>query len=348
MQGQEGAAGAAGAAGAEGNQQPPLVQFGGGNQMKFPQPTNFSGDRSKTSGFLTQCGAYFLFHPHLFDTGQKKTVYMLMLCDKNASSWRDTELRKAMGMAGEIGTHEQFLERFNTQWGEVNSVASAMIRIKQLKYSQKYGMDRTISRFDELLPYAGIDNNETMKMHFFAHIFPEDIRKWLYLQNPTSYSNARACMTNYGLAHDMLRVDQGKRPQYGTTGSSQTKDPNAMDVDAMDFEEDTNIRFTKLSPDQIENYKREGRCFNCSTKGHMSRQCPNKKNKGKRPQGNGNWRKKSGTPSRNIRTAEADEEQTEEDKEEGSSGGNDLANIRALLANLDENERNEIFGKDFQ
>ena len=57
---------------------------------------------------------------------------------------------------------------------------------------------------------------------------------------------------------------------------------------------------------------------------------------------------RTGNSSQNIRVTDAEEEEIEEDKEEGSSKGNDLATIRAFLANLDEEERNEIFRKDFQ
>jgi hypothetical protein len=253
-----------------------------------------------------------------------------------------------MGPVESRGTILEFVDRFKAQWGEVHSVATAMIKLGQLKYSTTYGMDRTISRFDELIPYAQIDTNEVMKISLFAHVFPDDMRKWLYLQAPATYAAARSAMITYGIAHDMLRVDQGKKPQHGSLNNhSSKKDPNAMDVDAMEMEGETNIRFTKLSPSQMEEYKREGRCFSCREKGHMSRQCPNKRNKGKRPQGNGDWKKKKGNPSRNIRVAEADEEEAEEDKGEGSSKGDDISRIRAMLANLDEDERNEIFGKDF-
>src|SRR5487761_32225 len=122
-----------------------------------------------------------------------------------------------------------------------------------------------------------------------------------------------------------------------------------MDIDAINLKE-TNIRYTKLSPDQMESYKREGKCFSCGTKGHMSRQCPNKKSnyKGKRPQ-NGNWKKGGkGSSLRNIRSVKVDDEKAEEEKQEESPEEDDIARIRAMLADLSTEERDEIFREDFQ
>ena len=120
-----------------------------------------------------------------------------------------------------------------------------------------------------------------------------------------------------------------------------------MDVDAINFEEGTNIRFTKLSPNQIEEYKTQGKCFNCGQKGHLSRQCPTKKRNtgGKGFQKRG-WKGK-GKSSQSIRAAETEEEPAEEDRGEGSSSGDQITRIRAMIEALDEDERIEVLGKDF-
>ena len=119
-----------------------------------------------------------------------------------------------------------------------------------------------------------------------------------------------------------------------------------MDVDAINFEEEATIRFTKLSPAQLDEYKKQGKCFNCGQKGHMSRMCPTKKKgNGGRFQ-KGGWKGK-GKPSSSIRSAETEEEPIEEDRGEGSSTGDNIARIRAMISALDEEDRIEVLGKDF-
>ena len=44
---------------------------------------------------------------------------------------------------------------------------------------------------------------------------------------------------------------------------------------------------------------------------------------------------------------ETDDEPAEEDRGEGSSGGDQVARIRAMIAQLNEDERAEFLGKDF-
>ena len=100
-------------------------------------------------------------------------------------------------------------------------------------------------------------------------------------------------------------------------------------VQMREEEESMQINFTRLSQEQTERYKREGRCFRCLALGHMSWQCPNK--------GRNNYKgKQKGKPSKMIRATIPEDEGT--DKEEGSSNGNQnrLMQIRALLNELDQ------------
>ncbi|KIL56837.1 hypothetical protein M378DRAFT_16729, partial [Amanita muscaria Koide BX008] len=179
------------------------------------------------------------------------------------------------------GTWNEFRTRFINQWEEVSAMASAMIKIQKLELGKKYNMTQLISRFNELIPYCKIQDNEPMKIHFFTQCFPDNIKTHIFLKNPATYDDARKYATEFGLAYDRIDADNGKQPRYGTAGNDnynrQQRDPNTMDVDAINFEEGTNIRFTKLSPSQVEDYKKQGKCFNCGQKGHMSRMCPTKK-----------------------------------------------------------------------
>ena len=74
--------------------------------------------------------------------------------------------------------------------------------------------------------------------------------------------------------------------------------------------------------------------------------CPTKKKgNGGRFQ-KGGWKSK-GKPSSSIRSAETEEEPAEENRGEGSTSGNDVARIRAMIEALDEEDRIEVLGKDF-
>ncbi|KIL56154.1 hypothetical protein M378DRAFT_17328 [Amanita muscaria Koide BX008] len=324
-----------------------------GLPIKLPFPDPFTGKRHESTGFLQSCISYMVFYAEQFNNDAKKTVFILLLCKGNASTWSDTKMKKLN--SDTPGTWAEFQIRFNDQWEEVNSAGAVMNAIKRLKLSHKFGMDKLTARFDELVPYCGLGGNDFMMIELFCNTLPTKIRKHVFLQNPKTYDNTRKAAVQYGIANDRIDIAEGRKPKYGVTGFHQSlssqRDPYAMDVDAIDLEEEgTNIRFTKLSPSQMEEYKSQGKCFNCRQRGHMSRNCPNRRNngyKGKRPQkGNGNWRK--GKPSRSIRSVETDNEPAEEDKEEGSSKGGDITRIRAMIANLDADERSELFGKDFQ
>ncbi|KIL67434.1 hypothetical protein M378DRAFT_9632, partial [Amanita muscaria Koide BX008] len=320
---------------------------GGGGGAKLPLPEDFTGVRSKCSGFLASIRAYFSFYPNQFASDAQKITLALMCCKGAASTWRDSEFAK---FDTDPGTWNEFRTRFINQWEEVSAMASAMIKIQKLELGKKYNMTQLISRFDELIPYCKIQDNEPMKIHFFTQCFPDNIKTHIFLKNPATYDDARKYATEFGLAYDRIDADNGKRPRYGTAGNDnynrQQRDPNAMYFDAINFEEGTNIRFTKLSPSQVEDYKKQGKCFNCGQKGHMSRMCPTKKKgNGGRFQ-KGGWKGK-GKPSQSIRSAETEEEPAEENRGEGSSNGNDIAHIRAMIEALDEEDRIEVLGKDF-
>ncbi|KIL55002.1 hypothetical protein M378DRAFT_18331 [Amanita muscaria Koide BX008] len=203
----------------------------------------------------------------------QKIAFTLLLLEGNALTWRDTELKK-LPLKTE-GTWVQFKEHFSKQWDEVNSEGVALNAIKRLKLTSSFKMDRLTARFDELIPYCKLDDNPFMQIEFFVNTLTPEIQKHILLQNPKTYEEARQAAVQYGIANDRMDISAGRKPRFGVSGfnhsSSSHKDPYAMDVDAIDLEEEgTNIRFTKLSPSQIEEYKNQGKCFNCGQRGHMS------------------------------------------------------------------------------
>ncbi|KIL57050.1 hypothetical protein M378DRAFT_16525, partial [Amanita muscaria Koide BX008] len=273
-------------------------QGGGGGGAKLPLPEDFTGVRSKCSGFLASIRAYFSFYPNQFASDAQKITLTLMCCKGAASTWRDSEFAKFDMDPVSHGTWLEFRTRFINQWEEVSAMASAMIKIQKLELGKKYNMTQLISRFDELIPYCKIQDNEPMKIHFFTQCFPDNIKTHIFLKNPTTYDDARKYATEFGLAYDRIDADNGKRPRYGTAGNDNYKETREM------------LQLWTERP-----YKGGG--------------------KGK------------GKPSASIRSAETEEEPAEENRGEGSSSGNDIARIRAMIEALDEEDRIEVLRKDF-
>jgi len=178
--------------------------------IKMPYPEKFNGNRSKCNGFLASCGAYFTVLSRQFDTDEKKIAFTLMLCEGGAATWRDTEFAKFENEPPTNGTWVQFKARFKTQWGEVNSMAAAMIKIRSLRLGPKFNLTQLTSRFDELIPYCGIEDNEQMKIQFYTDCLPDNIKIHVFLKSPTTYEEARRYATEFGLTYDRIDADNGK------------------------------------------------------------------------------------------------------------------------------------------
>ena len=121
--------------------------------------------------------------------------------------------------------------------------------------------------------------------------------QWLKAKAITAHSNP-----SYSSNH---RSNSGKKKFYQKSSLQKEKDPDAMDVDVL-----------HLSKEDRDRYIKEGCCFNCSNKGHMSRECPNKNKQF----------------SKGVKKVEAKIEEVDSDEEEGT-----VALIRAA----------KVFGRDF-
>ena len=121
--------------------------------------------------------------------------------------------------------------------------------------------------------------------------------QWLKAKTITAYSNLSYSNNN--------RNNSGKKKFYQKPSLQKEKDPDTMDVDVL-----------HLSKEERDCYIKEGHCFNCSNKGHMCRECPNKNKQF----------------SKGVKKVEAKVEEVDSDEEEKT-----VALIRAA----------KVFGRNF-
>jgi Zinc knuckle len=124
--------------------------------------------------------------------------------------------------------------------------------------------------------------------------------------------------------------------QRGQGGGSSSRDPNAMDVDAISTR-------NPLSEEEKKRLMAEGRCFFCKQQGHMLRNCPKKPSCPNAPPS-------SPQPSRNVpppprvRTTRADDKETVIAAPESKEGVDDVVNS---IGQLSEGEQQELIDKLF-
>jgi Zinc knuckle len=160
----------------------------------------------------------------------------------------------------------------------------------------------------------------------------DEIRKYLAKKAILSFRPSMGNQGSLGTRNQWQR----RFGQRRLGGSSSSRDPNAMDVDAITTR-------NPLSEEEKKRLMAEGRCFFCKQQGHMSRNCPKKPSRQ-------NAAPTSPQPARNAppppraRAARADDEETVVAAPEPKDGVDDVINS---IGHLNEGERQELIDKLF-
>jgi len=248
--------------------------------------------------------------------------------DKEAAQWREAwiETNTRNGVL-RFPSWVTFLADVDRAFSPVDAIGDAMHKLRALKQANK-SAEELITEFDLLCGQAGIlGSGDTTLISLFqpalnkpllekildSETIPTTIRAWK--------AKAIQLDNNYRRKMAILGKTRENRGQTNNSGrrffrpnnqqiQTQMKDPNAMDVDA-------------LSIKQREEAMRKGACFGCGEVGHISRNCPKKRQGGYG--GRGGNAGQSGTSGTTW-----------------TKGKDLLAHIRTLTANLPPNELEEL------
>ena len=147
------------------------------------------------------------------------------------------------------------------------------------------------------------------------HPRPETLDQWI-----TGAREQQNAWLNFNTVFGRYLQEWNK--QKGNFKEQYQQRQNQQHNDAMDVD---TIQVNALTLDECANYMKEGRCFFCKDKGHMSKACPKKqKNKQK---------------SQQTRTVEVKATKEEEPQEEE----NDKAKILSRVGKLSKEDRMAIF-----
>src|SRR6266702_751346 len=168
--------------------------------------------------------------------------------------------------------------RFRQAYTDTAESAKAQHKLKML-HMTKDNLDNFISRFQNLANKAGYDLDQQVTLDLFQNGLPNNLVwncvKFDHPYNWASWTNS-ACQQHkeYIQLSNWLKGNKvmgGTREQW-TNALTCRRDPNAMDLGR------TRARTTMTEDEKTKQIK-EGKCFRCDQKGHISRFCPQKNNR---------------------------------------------------------------------
>lgn len=248
-------------------------------------PDVFEGKRAVTTLFLHQIRLYFAANNTIFAEDRRKVDYALMLMRGTAGDWalplvQRREVAEAQGspIPPELISWTAFEKAIQNQFGTMNEEEQASDAILTIRQGDRMKASEYTTRFLTL-------RNKLPSWHesTFIHIYFRGLRYSLQKNLISSWGTedrrpkilgelARQAVEAEGL-FDVYLKRQDATPHGGshTVATAPKPQPhvaaNDSDVMQLDF-----IR-SKLTDHELTRRKKEGLCFNCGHKGHVSKYC---------------------------------------------------------------------------
>ncbi len=281
---------------------------GGRGSLKGSPPKEFDGTRSKSETFGDDFSIYQRINRKnqvMKEPYSRVLMAMSFMKGPKVQDWVRAQMRalddkvdpRKRGLSeGDETLWDEFNRDFVNSFTDTAMTQEAYNKLKTLKMIGD-DLDTYIATHESLVLRAGWAENGDAAIESFRNglkkplhlsvlkrdVIPTTLQDW---HEMSRREHAKWALIK---ASDLVGGQSGKQSfqkkwKQQWTRKGETKDPNAMDVDT--------VQLKPLSNEERQNLSREGRCFRCRQKGHMSRNCP---------QGG---QKQTFTPRTNARTTE--------------------------------------------
>lgn len=244
--------------------------------MKAKEPTVFDGCAVHARSFLLECKLYIQGNVHQFPNDQQKILFILTYCQEgSAANLRDhivaraeTRLSGTTETTG-YGSYDNFEKEFKEAFITTDDKGEALRELINLK--QRGSVDAYIQRFKMLITRAGITDFKTTKSYLISGLsdYITDKLRWqAELPDHTKGIDAwYKLIQGFDTTNRLISAVKGGRAS-GTYVAQARELPQGkpIDIDAM-----------RLSKNDRDQHMHEGRCFECNERGHVARDCPQKK-----------------------------------------------------------------------
>ncbi len=168
--------------------------------------------------------------------------------------------------------------RFRQAYTDTTESAKAQHELKTL-HMTKDNLDNFISQFQNLANKAGYDLDQRVTLDLFQNGLPNNL-VWNCVKFDHPYdwntwtNSAHQQHEEYIQLSNRLKGNKvmGGTCEQWTNALTRRQDPNAMDIGR------TRAQATMTEDEKTKQIK-EGKCFRCDQKGHISRFCPQKNNR---------------------------------------------------------------------
>src|SRR6266850_4189678 len=174
---------------------------------------------------------YFLINnvANTLNTDRLKVKWALFKIKGKPEQWRNAELAHYMRTGGTWPMWEAFKTTFKNSWGETNTTAKALTKLKASRWRK--GMKMTlrdiITNLKMNLQLAGITDEELRKSYLQAAL-PDEYTTFLAITRPATFAASVTALQDYDTAKESTHY------AFTPAQSRTPSDPWAMDIDALD------------------------------------------------------------------------------------------------------------------
>lgn len=225
--------------------------------LKPPMPSIYNGSRDKRTidDFLWSLECYFRFFPNLMD--EHKLAYAAAFVRGPAQTW----IRHTTFIS-----YVDFVQKLEAEFSPVDYRMNLFDRWETI--SQTTSVERYSREFFELKMTLKLQFPEEYLIQKYIKGLKPRVKLAVVGQNPRSLEDA----TQIAQRVDMLTFSKSA-PSYGNMNNQpkhRRQTPHNPPSDPMDLD---NIKLTKLTAEERQRLKKDGRCYRCRKPGHVAKDC---------------------------------------------------------------------------
>lgn len=257
---------------------------------------DFHGDRTLATTFVAHFNNYMRLNKKVYtDDEDKISLFFNAMKGEVAGKWAESRMKEydadqidnTVAAADKRWTKlSAVIDAFTKEYKSVDPVTAARNALESLRMTGEHGsIDKFMQRFNTLAAESEFD--EPSLIYFLRRSLNPALvdRIATSYPQPKDLSEYKDRAVSMQLAWENRQAEKKQTrgtvhttPSQRTPASSHTVDQGVpMDVDSARRLGASSIPpLTRLTDNERENLRRQGACFRCRQRGHMSRECPSR------------------------------------------------------------------------